>query len=349
MIEKITQSEIDKKSVASLPTRPNDPSAYGLGGLSSLKLRARFDALALLAIAKYNELVEAIGKEGADGLISMMPSGIEGKSLSELLSEIRTGDFSGILAAYDGEGSLTNLQAIITDVYEKLIEAGDGATFFPHIDGSGNLSWTNDKGHDNPDPINIMGSKLVRTEYKGKDSEGNNVYEQIYSDGTSAEITAPKGENGKDGLTPYIQDGIWWIGNSSTGVPASGGGGAVLHYESAVVKMGRYTGTGESEYESFVNKIHFFDTQFTPKFIFVIPKNNFGDGMYDCMLIACNDESYDPISVVTKIERGESYRSYANVEFGIDYVSWYAFDEYAQMNEAGKNYIYCAIGVYVPD
>lgn len=31
----------------------------------------------------------------------------------------------------------------------------DGATFIPHIDGNGNLYWTNDKGYPNPPTVNI--------------------------------------------------------------------------------------------------------------------------------------------------------------------------------------------------
>ena len=33
----------------------------------------------------------------------------------------------------------------------------DGATFTPYVDESGNLSWTNDKGRDNPATVNIKG------------------------------------------------------------------------------------------------------------------------------------------------------------------------------------------------
>lgn len=33
----------------------------------------------------------------------------------------------------------------------------DGATFIPYLDTEGNLSWTNDKGLDNPETINIRG------------------------------------------------------------------------------------------------------------------------------------------------------------------------------------------------
>jgi hypothetical protein len=35
----------------------------------------------------------------------------------------------------------------------------NGATFTPAIDSDGNLSWTNDKGLDNPETVNIKGPK----------------------------------------------------------------------------------------------------------------------------------------------------------------------------------------------
>lgn len=38
---------------------------------------------------------------------------------------------------------------------------------------------------------------------------------------------------GAPGLTPYIKDGYWWIGDENTGVPAmgSGGGGGGMIYQ----------------------------------------------------------------------------------------------------------------------
>lgn len=38
----------------------------------------------------------------------------------------------------------------------------DGATFFPHVSASGDLSWTNDSGLENPETVNIMGPKPVK-------------------------------------------------------------------------------------------------------------------------------------------------------------------------------------------
>lgn len=37
------------------------------------------------------------------------------------------------------------------------IRAADGVTFYPHVSADGILSWTNDGGKQNPDPVNIKG------------------------------------------------------------------------------------------------------------------------------------------------------------------------------------------------
>lgn len=59
----------------------------------------------------------------------------------------------------------------------------NGATFTPSMSADSVLSWTNDKGLANPDPVNIKGA---------------------------------------EGKTPYINNGNWWIGETDTGVKAEG-------------------------------------------------------------------------------------------------------------------------------
>ena len=47
-----------------------------------------------------------------------------------------------------------------TDIDSKsavFIQGDDGATFFPQVSLDGNLSWTNNKGFENPPVVNIMG------------------------------------------------------------------------------------------------------------------------------------------------------------------------------------------------
>lgn len=52
------------------------------------------------------------------------------------------------------------VDAAIADLSRAAGEgAFDGATFTPHVDADGTLSWTNDAGLDNPEPVNIRGPK----------------------------------------------------------------------------------------------------------------------------------------------------------------------------------------------
>ena len=70
----------------------------------------------------------------------------------------------------------------------------DGATFTPSVSAEGVLSWTNDKGLENPTPVNIKGAD---------------------------------GADGADGVTPHIgANGNWFIGETDTGVKAQGQDGA---------------------------------------------------------------------------------------------------------------------------
>ena len=73
MIQKITQAEIDENAVSALSDRPGAPSRYGTGGLSAGALKARFDALALLAITKLTALIDALHGAGeGDPLVDEM-------------------------------------------------------------------------------------------------------------------------------------------------------------------------------------------------------------------------------------------------------------------------------------
>lgn len=77
----------------------------------------------------------------------------------------------------------------LEELKKKVPEEGlkDGATFTPHVDDEGNLSWSNDKELDNPETKNI------------------------------------KGKPGDDGITPHIgENGNWFIGDTDTGKPSQG-------------------------------------------------------------------------------------------------------------------------------
>lgn len=70
------------------------------------------------------------------------------------------------------------------------------------------------------------GTGIESITYKGEDEFGGNVYTVLLTDGTSYDITAPKGADGAagaDGVTPHIGDnGNWYLGTTDTGKPSRG-------------------------------------------------------------------------------------------------------------------------------
>lgn len=101
----------------------------------------------------------------------------------------------------NGEYDLTNTFRLY-DVDPASASSGgaageNGATFIPSVSENGDLSWANDKGLENPPTVNIKGA----TGDQG-----------------------PAGNDGANGLTPHIgENGHWFIGDTDTGVSASGG------------------------------------------------------------------------------------------------------------------------------
>lgn len=99
----------------------------------------------------------------------------------------------------------------------------NGATFVPTVSADGLLSWTNDKGLENPDPVSIMGpqgetgsagadgidgtSVAVASVSQSTEDSGSNVV--TFSDGTTLTVkngskgsTGAAGAAGQDGYTP---------------------------------------------------------------------------------------------------------------------------------------------------
>lgn len=67
------------------------------------------------------------------------------------------------------------------------------------------------------------GTGIESITYKGEDESGGNMYTVLLTDGTSYDITAPKGAAGADGVTPHIGDnGNWYLGTTDIGKPSRG-------------------------------------------------------------------------------------------------------------------------------
>lgn len=58
--KKIPDSEIESLKVASLPTRPTAPAAFGGKGYTATEMKAAFDKLPLRIIKEFNVLMDEI-------------------------------------------------------------------------------------------------------------------------------------------------------------------------------------------------------------------------------------------------------------------------------------------------
>ena len=165
-IDKIKPNFAAVSGVTSLSTRPNQPSAYGVGGLSASQLKAYFDKFPQEVADKYNALCDIL----ADPNNSLKHIAWEdGKSLAEFFSTITNGVLAKKLSAQDptdtDNESYKPLQDILDDMYSIV------ATVVAYLG-------------------NPKSGKKLENEYVQKDANGN-----VTVDGTitaNGEITAKK-------------------------------------------------------------------------------------------------------------------------------------------------------------
>lgn len=92
----ILTTETDGLKISSLPSRPTAPKAFGGGGLSSSQMRAAFDALPLLIIERYNNLLSDI--ESGELAASLVVDATDGTTLKELSKLVKNDTASLALA-----------------------------------------------------------------------------------------------------------------------------------------------------------------------------------------------------------------------------------------------------------
>lgn len=130
-----------------------------------LSVAEQVDSKASLALEKARAIEERIESGALDGSDFRIMGYYE--SLEALMAAVEMperGDVYGVGAeapyqiyVYDGlNGCWVNNGSIQGP---KGDNGENGATFSPQIDGSGNLSWVNDKGLPNPETVNIRGDK----------------------------------------------------------------------------------------------------------------------------------------------------------------------------------------------
>ena len=126
---KINAKELSANSVASLPTRPNAPHAFGGSGLTADELKAAFDALPLLIAERFNLLLDDISATDGSGLTGVIKTGIDNThTLQNMLDDIKSGSFIGYLKAPKGSLAeyIISLRADVNTLAAKLgIQLGE--------------------------------------------------------------------------------------------------------------------------------------------------------------------------------------------------------------------------------
>ena len=85
----------------------------------------------------------------------------------------------------------------------------DGATFTPHVDASGNLSWSNNKGLANPDTVNIMGPRGEQGPTGETGPQGPAGQDGAKGDKGDKGDTGEAGKDGEDGYSPVRGTDYW--------------------------------------------------------------------------------------------------------------------------------------------
>ena len=100
-----------------------------------------------------------------------------------------------------------DLNMIVPSIFP--LEYADGATFTPSVSADGTLSWSNDGGLPNPDPVNIKGPQGPKGDTGDTGPQGEQGIQG--NDG-------PKGDPGEgvpavsaadDGAFLRVRDGAW--------------------------------------------------------------------------------------------------------------------------------------------
>lgn len=79
----------------------------------------------------------------------------------------------------------------------------DGATFIPYVSDEGILSWTNDKGLENPASVNIMGPKGEQGEVGPQGLQGETGPQGLQGEKGDQGPQGEKGEKGADGTMTF--------------------------------------------------------------------------------------------------------------------------------------------------
>ena len=121
MYERITDSDIAKRSMERVSTTPNRKTAFGESNLDAEKLKARFDLLAKYVAIRLNEVFDGLPNGDLAEHLYIAIDGAPPVELAAYIQNMRKGDLEGIMAKTpSGEATLGNVCDFVFQVRNGL-------------------------------------------------------------------------------------------------------------------------------------------------------------------------------------------------------------------------------------
>ena len=134
MFEKITEAEINERSMANVSTTPNRPTAFGESRMDAQALKLRFDRLSRYLAGRLNEIFEALDEGTFAQAVYINHEGRK-VNLETFITNLLTGEVSDIqIQTADGIVYLTELGNKVQEMYNGQY-TGDLAGNITIVDG----------------------------------------------------------------------------------------------------------------------------------------------------------------------------------------------------------------------
>ena len=134
MFERITEAEINERSMANVSTTPNRPTAFGQSGMDAQALKLRFDRLSRYLAGRLNEIFTALNEGNFAQAVYINHEGRK-VNLETFITNLLTGEVSDIqIQTIDGIVYLTELGNKVQEMYNGQ-DTGDLAKNIHVIEG----------------------------------------------------------------------------------------------------------------------------------------------------------------------------------------------------------------------
>lgn len=201
MFERITEAEIDERSMANVSTTPGRRTAFGEGGLDAKALKLRFDRLGRYLAKRLNEVFDGIA-DGSLAEVLYIDSEGEKRSLKDFVDSLLTGQVESIkIQTSDGVITLTELGNRTQEMYNGL-DTGDLAGKIKIIEGVTLKKFYEDflKLEDNISPVKSVNGKTGEVTLNAKDVGARPdawmpTAQEVGADPSGSALTAVSGHN----------------------------------------------------------------------------------------------------------------------------------------------------------